>query len=183
MSDASQNVTSSVEPKSSAPNAPGAAFMISREFDAPRELVWKAWTERERLMQWFGPKGFAMPVAALDLRPGGAFHYCLRSAGGAEMWGKFVYREIVPPERIVLVSSFSDQHGGVVRAPFAATWPLEMLSTTTLTEAAGRTTVTQAALALNASPEERQTFDASHDSMRMGWTGTFDQLGEYLAKA
>ena len=70
-------------------------FVITRVFDAPRSLVWKAWAERDRLMQWFGPKGFIMRVATLDLRPGGIFHYCLRSPDGKDMWGKFVYRELV----------------------------------------------------------------------------------------
>ena len=70
-------------------------FVISRTFDAPRKKVWQAWTERERLMQWFGPKGFTMPVAKVDFRPGGTCHSCLRSPEGHEMWGKFIYREIV----------------------------------------------------------------------------------------
>jgi len=60
-------------------------IVITRVFDAPRELVWKAWTERERLMQWFGPKGFTMSTAKLDFRPGGVFHYCLRSPDGHDM--------------------------------------------------------------------------------------------------
>lgn len=98
-------------------------FVIARVFNAPRELVWKAWAERERLMQWFGPKGFTMPIAKMDFRPGGTFHYCLRSADGKEMWGKFVYREIVAPERIVLVNSFSDENGNLTRHPFSASWP------------------------------------------------------------
>jgi uncharacterized protein YndB with AHSA1/START domain len=161
---------------------PGKEFVISRVFDAPREVVWKAWTERDRLMQWFGPKGFTMHAATLDFRPGGVFHYCLRSAAGEDMWGKFVYREIVPPERIVHVHSFSDEKGGTTRHPMSPTWPLEMLSTTTLTEHKGRTTVTVRWSALNATEAERTTFDSSHDGMRMGWTGTFDQLAEYLAR-
>ena len=90
-------------------------FLISRTFDAPRELMWKAWSERARLMEWFGPKGFKMPAAKIDFRPGGSFHYCLESADGHEMWGKFVYREIVAPEKIVLVNSFSDEDGGITR--------------------------------------------------------------------
>src|SRR5881296_341259 len=117
-------------------------FVISRTFDAPRELMWKTWTERERLMHWFGPKGFTMPVAKLDLRPGGLLHYCLKSPDGREMWGKFVYREIVAPERIVLVNSFSDEKAGLTRHPFHATWPLEMLSATTLADEGGRTKLT-----------------------------------------
>jgi len=158
-------------------------IVITRVFNAPRELVWKAWTERERLMQWFGPKGFTMRVATLDLRPGGVFHYCLRSPDGKDMWGKFVYREIVAPERIVLVNSFSDEMGNLTWHPMSPTWPLEMLSTTTLAEHEGKTTITVQWAPLNATEAECQTFETSHEGMRMGWTGTFDQLADYLAKA
>jgi uncharacterized protein YndB with AHSA1/START domain len=112
----------------------GQEFVITRVFNAPRELVWKAWTERERLMHWFGPKGFTLKVAKLDFRPGGTYHYSMRSPDGKEMWGKFVYREIVAPERIVLVNSFSDEKGNLTRHPFSPGWPLEMLSTTTFAE-------------------------------------------------
>lgn len=158
-------------------------FVISRTFDVPRESMWKAWTERRQLMQWFGPKGFTMPAARMDFRPGGMFHYCLDSADGHEMWGKFVYREIVAPERIVLVNSFSDESGGITRHPFSATWPLEMLSTLTLAEQAGGTTVTVRWVPINATDAERQAFNASHDGMKQGWSGTLDQLANYLAKA
>ena len=159
----------------------GEPFVIARVFDAPRERVWKAWTERDRLVQWFGPRGFTMNFASLDLRPGGMFHYCLRSQGGGEMWGRFVYREIVPPERIVWVNSFSDAAGGLTRPPFDDDWPLEMLSTATFTESGSRTTVTLRWSALSATEGQRKTFDASHESMNGGWTGTFDQLAEHLA--
>jgi uncharacterized protein YndB with AHSA1/START domain len=158
-------------------------FIMSRTFDAPRELIWKAWTERARLMEWFGPKGFKMPAAKMDFRPGGSFHYCMESPDGNEMWGKFVYREIVAPEKIVLVNSFSDETGGITRHPMSATWPLEMLSTFAMTEEDGRTTATIHWVPLNATDEERKTFDAAHEGMKQGWTGTFDQLAAYLAKA
>ncbi len=133
-------------------------------------------------MQWFGPKGFKMPVAKMDFRPGGIFHYCLRSPDGHEMWGKFVYREIVAPERIVLVNSFSDEAGGLTRHPMSPTWPLEMLSTFTLAEQEGGTTATVRWVPINATEEERKTFDAAHEGMKQGWTGTFDQLAAYLVK-
>ena len=103
------------------------AFVLSRTFDAPRELIWKAWSERARLMEWFGPKGFKIPAAKLDFRPGGSFHYCMATPDGHEMWGKFVYREIVSPEKIVLVNFFSDEAGGINRHPMSETWPLYML--------------------------------------------------------
>src|SRR5690242_19913216 len=98
-------------------------FVISRTFNAPRELMWKAWSQRWRLMEWFGPAGFKMPAAKMDFRPGGSFHYCLAAPNGDEMWGKFVYREIVAPEKIVLVSFFSDEAGDITRHPASATWP------------------------------------------------------------
>jgi uncharacterized protein YndB with AHSA1/START domain len=68
--------------------SPIAPFITSRTFDAPRELVWKAWTERERLMQWFGPKGFTISTAKLDFRPGGVFLYSMRTPDGKDMWGQ-----------------------------------------------------------------------------------------------
>ena len=158
-------------------------FVLTRVFDAPRELVWKAWTEPERLMQWFGPKGFKMRIGRMDLRPGGVFHYCLQSPDGKEMWGKFVYHEIVRPERLVLVNSFSDEAGGITRHPMSPTWPLEMLSTTTFEEKDGKTTMTLRWTPLEASEEERKTFDGARGGMDQGWKGTLEQLTEYLGKA
>jgi uncharacterized protein YndB with AHSA1/START domain len=158
-------------------------FVISREFDAPRDLVFKAWTEPERLAQWWGPKGFTMVSTKVDLRPGGIFHYGMRGPDGAEMWGKFVYREIVPPERMVFIVSFSDENGGVTRHPMAPNWPLEMINTLTLTERNGKTTVTLRVAAYAATEEERATFKAGHKSMEGGFGGTFDQLDDYLAGA
>jgi uncharacterized protein YndB with AHSA1/START domain len=164
-------------------SVPIREFLISRTFDAPREKVWKAFAEFERMKQWFSPKGFAVKTAKMDFRPGGTYHYCLRSADGTEMWGRAVYREITAPERLVWVNSFSDKHGGLGRHPMAPTWPLEMLTTVNLAEQGGKTTVTVRWQPLNPSEEERATFDAGHGSMKQGWTGTFDQLEEYLAKA
>ena len=158
-------------------------FIISRTFDAPRGLLWKAWTERKRLMQWFGPKGFTMPVARLDLRPDGTCHFCLRAPDGHETWGKWVFREIVQPERFVFVHSFSDATGGTTRHPMSPTWPLEMLSTVMCGEQNGRTLLTVRWLPLNPTDEERKTFNSSHESMKQGWSGTFEQLADYLAKA
>ncbi|HSY73884.1 MAG TPA: SRPBCC family protein [Dongiaceae bacterium] len=157
-------------------------FVISREFTAPRELVWKAWTERERLMEWFGPKGFTMSAAKLDFRPGGIFHYAMHAPDGKEMWGKFVYREIVAPEKIVLVNSFSDEKGGLTRHPMSPTWPLQMLTETTFAEDKGKTLITIKWLPLDATDEERKTFNDARAGMTQGWTGTFEQLDDYLAK-
>jgi uncharacterized protein YndB with AHSA1/START domain len=167
--------------ENSAPPAGDPALVITWVFDAPRGLVWKAWTEPERLARWWGPKGFTMLKAMLDLRPGGLFHYGMRSPDGQEMWGKFVYREIAAPERMVFVNSFSDEKGGTTRAPFAATWPLDVLNTLTLAESGGKTTLTLRGAPLNATDEERATFAAAGKSMEQGFAGTFEQLDTYLA--
>jgi len=159
-------------------------FSIIRVYHAPRALVFQALTEADRLAQWWGPKDFTMLVAKLELRPGGVFHYCMEAPAGhpmkGKMWGKFVYREIVVPERIVFVNSFSNAEGGTTRHPLSATWPLEVLNTLTLTEQAGHTTLTLRDGPINASAEERKTFFSSFASMQQGFKGTLDQLEEYL---
>jgi len=132
-------------------------------------------------MRWWGPKGFTMRACNLDLRPGGFLHYCLRLPDGKDMWGKFVYREIVAPERLVFVVSFSDEAGSVVRHPWAPDWPLETLSTLTLVEHEGRTTLTMKGVPINATESERKAFEAGRGSMQQGWTGTLDQFAAYLA--
>ena len=169
---------------SSKPTAKSPDFVISRVFDAPRELVWKCFTEPERMREWWGPKGFKSVASKMDLRPGGRYHYCLQSPSGAAMWGKLVYREIAPPERMVLINSFSDEAGGTTRHPMHQSWPLEMLSVFTFEEQPGsKTKVTIRWSPHNATEEEQKTFDTSHDSMRMGWTGSLDQLDAHLTKA
>src|SRR3974390_983543 len=97
----------------------GSEFLIRREFDAPRELVWDAWTDPNHLMQWFAPKGFKMIGCKMDLRPGGEFQYGQQGPGGLTMWGKWTFREVVRPQRLVLVQSFSDEQGGVTRHPLS----------------------------------------------------------------
>ncbi len=158
-------------------------FSVTRVFDAPRDLVFRAWTESEHLTRWFGPVGFTTLSSKNELRPGGLFHFCMRSGDGREMWGKWVYREIVRPERLVFVNSFSDAEGNTARAPFSADWPLEVLSTVTFEERDGRTTVTLRGIPVNATETERKTFENGRSSMQQGWKGTLDQLTEYLAKA
>ncbi len=160
----------------------GQTFTISRMLDAPRPLVFAAFTEPERMKHWWGPKGFAVIKSAMDLRPGGSYHYGLRAPDGSIIWGRFIYREIDAPERIVLVNSFSDEKGGLSRHPGHETWPLEMLSEFRFEEAApGQTKFTVTWSPLDANAEEQATFAAGHASMTQGWSGTFEQLATYLA--
>jgi uncharacterized protein YndB with AHSA1/START domain len=109
------------------------------------------------------------------------FHYGLVSPNGQEMWGRFVYREIVAPEKIVSVNSFSDPNGGITRAPFSDDWPLEMLNKATFSEAKGKTTLTLRSSPLNATEAQMKVFAGHFKSMEGGFGGTFDQLAAYLA--
>jgi uncharacterized protein YndB with AHSA1/START domain len=159
-------------------------FVISRVLEAPRELVWKAFTEPERMAQWWGPKGFTVIASKMDLRPGGTYHYGMKAPDGSAMWGKMAFREITPPQRMVFINSFSDEAGGTTRHPMHVSWPLEMLSVLAFEEAPdGKTKLTIRWSAHNATAQEQETFDTSHDSMRQGWGGTLDQLAAYLARA
>jgi uncharacterized protein YndB with AHSA1/START domain len=156
-------------------------FLYTRTFDAPRELVWKAFTESERLAQWWGPKGFTMVSCKVDLRVGGVFHYCMKTPDGHEMWGKWIYKELVPPEKMVNVVSFSDAQGNITRHPMSATWPLEVQNTMILVEHDGKTTMTLTGYPINMTEEERKTFEDGRGSMKQGFDLTLDQLEAYLA--
>jgi len=159
-------------------------FVISRTLNAPREIVFDAFTKPEEMKKWWGPKGFTVIAWKMDLRPGGTYHYGMRAPDGTPMWGKFIYREIVRPERIVFINSFSDENGGVTRHPMAPDWPLQMITTFTVEDLGdGKTRLTITSMAFDATEAERAVFDAHHDSMTQGWTGTLDQLETYLAKA
>ena len=166
----------------SAPQA-NRPFVISRMFDARRDIVWKSWTEADRLKQWWGPKGFIVHTSRVDLRPGGMFHYGMTAPDGSEMWGRFLYREIEAPLRMVYINSFSDADGGLSRHPGHLDWPLQILSTVTFEEAGAKTTVTVRWEAHEATELERKTFEDGHQSMQQGWTGTFEQFSDYLAQA
>ena len=89
-------------------------MVITRIFDAPRALVWKAWTDPQYVMQWWGPKGFTSPVCKIDFRVGGKFLYCMRTPDGQEGWNGGEYYEIVPHEKIVYSMYFADSKGNKV---------------------------------------------------------------------
>ena len=89
-------------------------MVVTRVFDAPRELVWKAWTEPQYVMQWWGPKGFTAPVCKMDFRVGGKSLFCMRTPDGYEGWNAVEYHEIVLYEKIVSLMYFSDSEGNKI---------------------------------------------------------------------
>lgn len=118
---------------------------ITRIFDAPRDLLWKAWTEPERVIRWWGPKGFTSPVCKIDLRIGGSYLFCMLSPDGEDFWSTGVYREIVPPAKIVCTDSFADEDGNVVPATYydmGDDFPLELQITVSFEEHDGKTKMT-----------------------------------------
>jgi uncharacterized protein YndB with AHSA1/START domain len=89
-------------------------MVVTRVFDAPRELVWKALTDPKYVMQWWGPKGFTAPVCKMDFRVGGKYLICMRSPDGQECWNGGEYHEIVPQEKIVSSMYFADSQGNKI---------------------------------------------------------------------
>ena len=152
-------------------------LFIEHLFDAPRELVWKAWTEPERVKQWWGPEGFTAPVIKIDLRAGGEYLYCMRSPEGKEYWSKGTFREIIPPERLVLTDSFADENGNIVPASYyglSPDFPLQALVTITFEETENnRTRLTIRYASVSASDFE---------SAMSGWKMSLDKLADSLKK-
>jgi uncharacterized protein YndB with AHSA1/START domain len=163
--------------------APNKAFTIARTLDAPRDLVWKCRTDINHMKQWWAPMGTKIVAdSTLELKPGGLFHYGMEMPDGNVVWGKMVHRTIKEPELLECVLSFSDKTCGSTRHPMAPKWPMEVLSRMTFTEEGGKTVVRLTARAINATEGERDLFDASHDSMTTGFSGTLGQLTAYVAK-
>lgn len=157
-------------------------FTIRRTFEVSRDLMFRVWTEVDHMARWWGPKGFTVKHAEMGLRPGGLFHYCLAGPDSLELWGKFVFREVTKPEKLVFLSSFSDPDGGLTVHPLSPTWPCELLTTVTFAERDGKTTVTVQWTPHHASAAEIKTFRDGRTSMMQGWTGTFEQLHGYLVE-
>ncbi len=157
-------------------------FTLNRHFNAPRELLFNVFTDPTHMTHWWRPKGFKVIAANMEFTPGGSYHYGLQGPDGSTMWGKMSYREIVAPERLVFINSFSDAEGNLTRHPMSPTWPLELLTRLTFEEQADGTLLTLHWSPLpSATDEERKTFNAAHASMQQGWGGTLDQLSTYLA--
>ena len=155
----------------------GREIVITRVFDAPRELVWKAWTEPERLMRWWAPDGCSSPFCTVDLRPGGVFLYCMRMPDGRDIWGKGVYREIVEPERIVYIDAFADAQGNTVSPTYygmSEDHPMETQVTVTFDEQGGRTRLVLRHSVPESFPEREGTMQ--------GWTQMLNKLAEELTK-
>lgn len=140
-------------------------IVITRVVDAPRRLVFEAYTNPAHLPHWMlGPEGWTMPVCEIDLRPGGAWHFVWRRADGTEMEMRGVYQEIVPPERLVSTESWGGE------------WP-ETLNTLLLSEEDGKTTITQGVRY----PSKEARDAALQTGMKEGVSESFDRLAEYLA--
>ncbi|AJY73519.1 SRPBCC family protein [Paenibacillus beijingensis] len=147
-------------------------FVMERFFNSPRELVFKAFTEPEHVARWWGPFGFTIPVCRIDLRPGGIWHYCMRSPEGDEHWVRSEYREITRPERIVYVSTFADKDGNPVDGiP-------EQLFTIMFSEDEGKTKLT-IRIAYGSAEDLKATLEMG---MVQGLTITLNQLADYLSE-
>jgi uncharacterized protein YndB with AHSA1/START domain len=140
--------------------------VMTRVFDAPRTLVFDAWSKPEHVQQWMtGPEGWTMPVCEIDFRPGGEWHFVWRREDGSEMSMRGVYREIVRPERVVHTESWGGD------------WP-ETVNTLVLAEENGKTTSTITILY----PSKEARDAALQTGMKDGASVTFERLAEYLRK-
>jgi uncharacterized protein YndB with AHSA1/START domain len=138
--------------------------VMTREVEAPRELVFDAWTKPEHVQQWMlGPSGWTMPVCEIDLRPGGEWHFVWARADGTEMEMRGEYREVTPPVRLVSTESWGGD------------WP-ETINTVTLSEEDGKTTITQTVLY----PSQEARDAALETGMKDGVSLSFDRLAEYV---
>ena len=141
---------------------------LTRVFAAPRDLVWRAWTDPKMMAQWFGPRGFTTSVPVLDLRVGGALRIVMNGPDGNDYPAACEFREIVAPERLVFVNNAVDKDGKVL---------LEGLTTVTFAEQGGKTKLTLHTHAVGRVPVAKQMLAG----MEAGWTQTIDKLDELVS--
>jgi uncharacterized protein YndB with AHSA1/START domain len=149
---------------------------IERMFDAPRELVFDAWTRPDYLLQWFAPRGCTIRFVEIDVRSGGRFHSCIHDPSFGDCWCVGVYREIVRPERIVYTMATADSAGHViepVQAGHDPRWPRETLVTVTLADVRGSTLLILEQNALESLAKQT----GAHPS----WLQMLDRLAEVVA--
>ncbi|MFD2671725.1 SRPBCC domain-containing protein [Marinicrinis sediminis] len=158
----------------------GSTLTLTRLFQAPRELVFSAFTEADHLKHWWGPRGWEITVCEMDFRPGGSWHYCMKCMDkgqgdfyGMESWGKAIYHQIEAPEKIIYTDYFSDADGNE-----SAEMPATNV-TLTFEEADGYTRVVNRAEYV--SPEALQT--VLDMGMEQGISETWSRLDEYLQTA
>jgi uncharacterized protein YndB with AHSA1/START domain len=159
------------------PAGPGQPIVVTRVLDAPRDLVWRAWTEPERLKQWWGPTGFTAPAARTDPRVGGTYLWGMRSPEGQEFYTSGVFREVVENERFVVTEQFADADGTVVPASqygMPGDWPAETVMTVTLEDRGSRTAMT---VREEGTPAEMAAFS------ELGLRQSIDKLADYLEAA
>ena len=142
-------------------------IVITRIFDAPRELVFKAWTDPKQMAQWWGPKGFTNPICQTDVRPGGAWHIVMRSPDGREYPCGGIYREVVEPERLVFTNIATDKDGNPI---------LDGFTTVTFAEYGGKTK-----LILETGAVALVAYAAAYlKGMEAGWTQSLERLEALL---
>jgi len=156
-------------------------LIITKEFNAPKKIVFNAFAEPEALAEWWGPPGIPITVVKMEFRPNGVFHY-KATMNGQTSWGKFVYGQISKYDLLEFTSSFSDENCGISRAPFNDKFPLEIFNRLQFTEQNGKTTIVLTGYPINATDEEMSFFAAMEQGVQQGFAGTFAQLENYLLK-
>jgi uncharacterized protein YndB with AHSA1/START domain len=158
-------------------------FVIERSYPVSQERLFKACSQVEHLRHWMSPAGMKVVKAEQNLKPGGTYHYGLEMPDGNTMWGKAHYKEITPNSRLVYVQHFSDKDGGVTTHPMAPTWPMEMTTIFDfIPEGENQTCLRITWLNTRITEAEIKTFEGAHAGMTQGWTGSLDNLQNYLSQ-
>jgi uncharacterized protein YndB with AHSA1/START domain len=145
-------------------------FVMERQFTAPRQLLFQVFTQQEHLKRWWAPPPYTLPVCTIDLRPGGIWHYCMRSPEGQDQWARSVYSEIVPPEKLVYSTTFADEHAHPIEGiP-------EHLTTVIFMEEAGTTRVSTRVQFASAAALKAAVDMGILQGMSMTW----DDLASYV---
>ena len=153
-------------------------YVLERTFDAPREMVWRAWTDPELLSRWYGP-GIETIIHDFDLQPGGAWLNEMRWGENAD-FSKMVFQEVTQQEKLVWHHSSTDADWNIISSPMMADWPRVLLTTVTFEDLGDETNVRLSQIPMDATDAEIACFAAMMDGMSKGWGGGYKIIDEIL---
>ncbi|MCH9005993.1 MAG: SRPBCC domain-containing protein [Proteobacteria bacterium] len=155
-------------------------YKLERIFEAPRELVWRAWTDPELLHRWYGP-GIETIIHNFDLKPGGSWLNEMKW-GGKSDFSKMVFQEVTPPSMLVWHHSSTDSDWNIITSPMMADWPRVLLTTVTFEDMGNKTNVRLTQVPVDATDAEIACFAAAMAGMDKGWGGGYAIIDEMLVE-
>ncbi len=153
---------------------------IEKTFNAPKEILFKAWGNYDLLQKWWQPPEMTLSILNLEFKPGGKFHYLLESQDGFRIYGLWIFQEIMPPDKLVFSNAYANENGSIIQAPFSNSWPKRIINELNFRQLNGQTLMDFKARPFQFTSLESATFAENVENIRHGLNTTFERLRDCI---